>query len=184
MKSLDNPLILELAKANIKPIILVSIDFEDNPVFLTDAFIDINWNNQKFFATGGLVAVGDIEESKDLIVSTISISLSGIKNNAIYTLIAKKYLDREVVVYFAALKDDNTLAGNPFVYFKGRMDEPIINDDPNKNTMITIKAANVWVDFSRKTGRFFNQTTQQLYYPGDDGFEYCSQNRKNLVWGR
>lgn len=184
MRSLDNNLLVELAKPNIKPIILVTVELESETLYMTDAFIDINWNGNTYLATNGLVSIGQIDESQDLIVSTLTVTLSGVVTEHVSRLIAQNYLDKPLTVHFGVLNRINQLAGDPFVYFEGRIDEPSISDDPSKTTSISVKAANVWVDFSRKTGRFFNHKSQQLYYPGDNGFEYCAQDRKNLVWGR
>ncbi len=173
-----------MAKPNTKPLILVTMALEGETVYMTDAFRDIDWNGNTYLTTGGLIGIGDIDESKDLIVSTLAVTLSGVSTQHIARLLSHNYLDRPLTVYFGALNDSNELAGEPFVYFQGRMDEPSINDDPTGTTTASIKVSNVWGDFSRKTGRFFNHKSQQIYFPGDKGFEYCSQDRKNLIWGR
>ena len=131
------------------------------------------------------MAFSSIKESVEIIVSKITLSLSGVDGSMISRFLNKQYIDRDIRLYTAFLDSSQVLVVNPILVFEGRMDTPVISDNPvgGKST-ITVTATNTWVDFSRKTGRHTNHEEQQIFFAGDKGFEYASEIVKDIVWGK
>ena len=74
---------------------------------------------------------------------------------------------------------------DPVLIFEGRMDSPVISENPDSgNSTISISATNSWVDFERKTGRHTNHEEQQIHFAGDKGFEFASEIITDIVWGK
>jgi len=42
----------------------------------------------------------------------------------------------------------------------------------------------MWSDFERTAGRRTNDNDQQVYYPGDRGFQFADDALKDIKWGR
>jgi hypothetical protein len=74
---------------------------------------------------------------------------------------------------------------DPILIFEGRMDSPVIDENPdNGSCIVSVSATNAWVDFERKSGRHTNHEEQQIFFPGDRGFEFVSELTKEITWGR
>lgn len=77
------------------------------------------------------------------------------------------------------------LVTDPLLIFDGRIDAPVIEEDPDSGkSTLSIKCSDHWADFERIAGRRTNHSDQQLFYPGDKGFEFADQSVKSIKWGR
>lgn len=175
----------EVVKSQNMPVHLVSVHFDDTVMYMNDSYKTISFNGADYLGVGHFMGFSDIEETAEVIVSTMTLSLSGIDKVWIANVLGKNYINRIVRVNLAFLDaDGNTLIIDPVLIFEGQMDSPTISEDPDAGTStVSISATNSWVDFSRKTGRHTNNEEQQARYPGDKGFEFASQNIDKLVWG-
>lgn len=175
----------EVAKSNNRPVHLVEVYFDDETVYMTDAFKDITYNSNNYIAVGHFMGFSDIEEAAEVIVSSVTLSLSGVDQVWISRVLNKAYIDRTVKIYTAFLDDAQALIVNPVLIFEGRMDTPAIQEDPESGkSSVSVSATNSWVDFSRKTGRHTNHEEQQIHFAGDKGFEFASEIVKDITWGK
>ena len=175
----------ELVKSANRPVHLAEVIFDDENVYMNDGYKNIVYDSKTYVAVGNFMGFSNITESVEVIVSKITLSLSGVDQSMISRFLNKEYIDRNVSIYTAFLNDAQTLVINPVLIFEGRMDSPVISDNPVKGTStMTVTATNSWVDFSRKTGRHTNHEEQQVYFSGDKGFEYASEIVKDIVWGK
>lgn len=175
----------EVAKSNNRPVHLVEVYFDDETVYMTDAFKDITYNSNNYIAVGHFMGFSDIEEAAEVIVSSVTLSLSGVDQVWISRVLNKAYIDRTVKIYTAFLDDAQALIVNPVLIFEGRMDTPAIQEDPDSGkSSVSVSATNSWVDFSRKTGRHTNHEEQQIHFAGDKGFEFASEIVKDITWGK
>ena len=88
-------------------------------------------------------------------------------------------------IYKGFLDAAGALIVDPLLVFEGRIDSPMIQEDPDAGTAaIAVSASNSWVDFERRIGRFTNHEGQQVYFPGDMGLEFASEIVKDVVWGK
>ena len=175
----------EVVKSANRPVHLVEVTFDDETVRMNDGYKTITYANNDYTAVGHFMGFSSIEESVEVIVSKVNLSLSGVDQSMISRFLNKEYIDRQVKIYTAFLTDAQVLVANPVLIFEGRMDSPVITDNPVGGTsQISVSATNTWVDFSRKTGRHTNHEEQQVYFAGDKGFEYASEIVKDIVWGK
>jgi hypothetical protein len=85
----------------------------------------------------------------------------------------------------AAQDDDLAIVADPILIFEGRMDSPVIDENPDDGSCtVTVSASNAWVDFERLSGRHTNHEEQQIFFPGDKGFEFVSAVTSEITWGR
>jgi hypothetical protein len=131
------------------------------------------------------MGISDIEEAAEVIVSSVTLSLSGIDQVWISNVLQEDYIDRTVKIYTAFMDESWALVVDPVLIFEGRMDQPSIEEDPDAGTSsVSVSATNAWVDFSRKTGRHTNHEEQTLHFAGDKGFEFASEVTPDIIWGR
>ena len=73
---------------------------------------------------------------------------------------------------------------DPIAIFDGRADSPMIEEDPDSGKcVVVLAAAQHWVDFERRPGRHTNHEEQQIWFPGDKGFEFVSGLNREIKWG-
>jgi hypothetical protein len=175
----------EIVKDQNLPFHLVEVYFDDQTVYLTDSYKTITYAGNDYSGVGHFLGFSDIEESTEVVVSNVTLSLSGIDQVWISNALNQDYIDRTIKIRLAFLDASQTLVIDPVLIFEGRMNQPSISEDPDggKST-VSVSATNAWVDFSRKTGRHTNHEEQQIHFPGDKGFEFASEIVKDVIWGR
>ncbi len=175
----------EIVKSQNRPVHLVEVIFDDENVYMTDAYKSITYGGNSYLALGSFMGFSDIEEAAEVMVSSVTLSLGGIDQAWVSRVLNKAYIDRTVKIYTAFLNDAHALIVDPIIIFEGRMDQPTIVEDPDSGkSSVSISATNAWVDFSRKTGRHTNHEETQIHFPGDRGFEFASEIIKDVIWGK
>ena len=175
----------EIAKAANRPVHLVEVHLDSGVTYMSDGYKSITHDGNEYLGLGHFLGFSDIEEAAEVIVSSMTVSLSGVDQVWISNLLQNDYIDRTIKIYTAFLDNSQALVIDPVLIFEGRMDQPVIGENPDDGTsVISVSATNAWVDFQRKTGRHTNHTEQQVYFSGDKGFEFASEIVKDIVWGK
>lgn len=185
-RDMSASMLTEIAKDEITTAYLIKIIFDDATFYLTDFGGDLVWGGDTYTATGKLLNFSHIEENATPIVTTVSVSLSGIDQTYISQFLSYDYIDRQLLIYKAMI-DSTTgvIVSSPVNIFDGRMDRPVIQENPDDGTCtIAIQVTNHFVDFNRKPGRHTNNEEQQIFFPGDLGFEYSTEIVRDIIWGR
>jgi len=174
----------EVAKRANAPFHLFELYLDGATTYATDAFRTIEWNGNPYPAAGHFIGFDGVEETNDLSVSQARVSLSGVDQTEIAAILQHAYIDRRLVIRKAFFDASSGVIVDPFPLFEGRCDAPVIVEDPDVGSVtVTITAASHWVDFERKPGRHTNDAEQQIWFPGDKGFEFISQLNKQIKWG-
>jgi len=181
-RGLNSTLKTELAKDSFRMCSLVFIDVGSG-VRLTDYAHDLTYSSNTYSASDHLLKIGEPKESRDLRVNTVSISLSGVEQTYISLFLGNDYVNRQILIYRAAISSAGAIVGAPFLAFDGRLTRFEITESRNSSEVI-VEAASHWADFDKKSGRLTNNNSQQQFFPGDVGFEYAANTIRDLKWGR
>ncbi|MBT4080289.1 MAG: DUF2163 domain-containing protein [Gammaproteobacteria bacterium] len=174
----------EVAKSQNRPVHFVSTHLDSGTTYMTDSYRDIIYDGNTYGAVGAWLDFSDIEETAEVIVSSVTISLSGVDQTWISAVLQENYIDRTIKIYKGFLNSSQALITDPILIFEGRIDQPIINENPDSGqSTVSMSATNAWVDFSRKTGRHSNHEEQQIHFSGDMGFEFASEIVRDIPWG-
>jgi hypothetical protein len=179
----------ELAAAQNRPVHLFEVYLDTGTVYITDAPFQITWNGNAYLANGHLLGFDAIEEDTNLHISTTTVELTGCDASGptwVASVLAEEYIDRRVIIRTALLHGAGGVLDAPILIFDGRMDQPVIDDDPvNGTCRVSITASSQFADFERVIGRRTNDSVQQLHFSGDKFFEFASEiPLKVIVWGR
>ena len=182
----------EVVKEANRPVHLVEIHLDnqsdsatDEIVYINDSFKDITYSGNNYIGASSLLSFSDIEETVEVMVSKVTISLSGVDKVWIGKVLTKEYIDRTVKIYTAFLDSAYELISNPVLIFEGRIDQPTISEEwDSGKSIVSLSVTNAWVDFSRNTGRHTNNEEQQIFFAGDKGFEFASEIVKDITWGK
>lgn len=177
--------IAEILKSTSSPCYLVDVWFDAGTVSMTDAWLNIVYDGRTYTANGHYMGFAGLSEHYDMTIPTVTLTISGVDQTWIARVLSQPYIDRRVTI-FKAFLDYTTLAliASPVLIFDGRMDTMSIQDDPSAGTCtVSGTASSQWSDFQRTPGRHTNDTEQQIFYPGDRGFEFSAQLNQNMKWG-
>lgn len=163
---------------------LLELYLDTETVRVTDAWRPVSYGGNTYTALGEWVSFEPIRESTQVEVSSVRVQLSGVDQAMPARILSNDYIDRQLVIRKAFLDANEGLVVDPIPLFDGRCDAPRLVENPDANTSIVeIEAASQWSDFDRRPGRHTNHAEQQVWFPGDLGFEYVSEVNRQIKWG-
>ena len=161
---------------------LVQIDFED-VVRITDNFHPVASGGQTFLPAGHLLSIQDVQETEELRVGSLKISLSSVDQAYVSIFLNIDYLNRRVRIWNAILDESGQLIGDAIPTFDGEVTGYAITENRSSST-ISVSCASHWADFERKAGRLTNNNSQQYFFPNDTGFRFAAESVKDIKWGK
>ncbi|CAK0779032.1 conserved hypothetical protein [Gammaproteobacteria bacterium] len=182
-RSLSAGVIAELTASVVRPRFLVEITTNSTTLRFWTGSNDLIWGGYTWSA-GYLKEFGSVTSSTDLGADGMWVELAG----EVSTLLASALLDirqnRAFKFYLGFLSATEVLVVDPYLLFEGLVDTVEIADGVEEST-IRINIENKLINFERQKEFRYNHETQQLFYPGDLGFEYVEQLEDwSGYWGR
>jgi len=163
---------------------LLTLYLDAQTIYWCDYSRDVVFEEHNYSHAGSLLEFDGLEETSDVVVNSCTISLSGVDTNNISLVLANLYLDRRVTIHRAFFDSNDELIPDPILIFDGRINRPSIEENPEDGTsVVSVEASNQFADFERRPGRHTSNDEQQIYYPGDKGFEYATEIDRTLTWG-
>lgn len=155
-----------LAREHVEFFPLVKLEFDTATSYLSGCDFNVEYLGEIWSSLGGLGSIDVITESPDEIPG-LSLTLSGVPNEAIFQAQTEKYRGRRVTVLWAFF-DGDLLLVDPACW-QGFMDVPIITRGQGTCT-IQLNAENRMIDWQRPRGLIFNHADQQRVSVGDNFF--------------
>lgn len=181
-RAIDSTTKTSLAANGFRFATLVRVDLASS-VYLTDYGVDLTTAVGTFVSSAHLVEVSEVRETGALRVNELTLGLSGVEQTFVAAFLGGEYLDRRVRIWRAVIDASDAVVGAPFLYFDGRISGFTI-DDTETGSDLSVSVASHWADFEKVNNRKTNNNSQQLYFPGDRGFEFASKVVRDLRWGR
>ena len=160
--------------------------------YLTTTNIDIEYDSpsapdagvNSYLAQGQFLDYGDIVESADLRINTLTMTFTAVDTTTIALLLNNDYIDKRVVIYRAILGDDYSFTSDDvWLLFDGRITAYSIRES-DKNAVCTIVVASQFADFMRTSGRKTNPASQNIHFSSDKGMDFSPQIVKDIKWGK
>ena len=155
----------ELATNDIRPFHLLTIGFS-TPVNFTDCSFpltsSISGSSVTYTSSDFIIGVSDFTEEIDVTKSSLTISLSGADQTFISTVLNENVTNDAVTIFRGLLADDNSIIADPFLLYKGNIENFAINEN-TKSSVVNLSVVSHWADFEKKNGRKTNNTSQHLY---------------------
>ena len=176
----------ELATNDIRPFHLLTIGFS-TPVNFTDCSFpltsSISGSSVTYTSSDFIIGVSDFTEEIDVTKSSLTISLSGADQTFISTVLNENVTNDSVTIFRGLLADDNSIIADPFLLYKGNIENFAINEN-TKSSVVNLSVVSHWADFEKKNGRKTNNTSQQRFFSTDVGMDFSSQTVLDIKWGR
>jgi len=185
-RSLTTAIKNQLATNDIRPIHLVTIGFS-TPVNFTDCSFpltsSVSGSSVTYSASDHLLGISDFNEQTDVSKSSITLSLSGADQTFISTVLNENVINDVVTIFRGLLADDNTIIANPFLLYKGNIENFEISEQKTTSTL-SLSIVSHWADFNKKNGRKTNNKSQQRFFSTDVGMDFSSETVQDIKWGR
>lgn len=147
------------------------------------ASMGIGQGVQTFTALGPFLQFGNVDESADFQINSVTITLGGVRDTDLALFLDNQYLDQPIKIFRVWYDGSGAMIDDPVMIFDGRIDKPVISDDPESGITIGCAASSQWVDYERRAGRHTNPSEQVYFFPGDTGFKFANIAIKELKWG-
>ena len=185
-RSLTTAIKNELATNDIRPVHLITIGF-GTPVNITDCSFplpsSVSGSSVTYSASDHLIGISDFSEQTDVSKSSITLTLSGAEQTFISTVLNENVINDTVTIFRGLLADDNTIVADPFLLYKGSIENFEIAEQDTTSTL-SLSIVSHWADFSKKNGRKTNNASQQRFFSTDVGMDFSSQTVQDIKWGR
>ncbi len=159
---------------------LIRIDFP-TPVYLAEFGHDVFYDGNTYRAgTSLLVEIGDVDEESSVNTTTFDLTLAATPE-IIQLLLSGSWLNVPIT-YYQLWKDGDTLL-DVMVAFRGRIVEQQREDSLDEH-LVQFSCSSHFLDWESKSIRTTSNATQQIFSPGDRGFEHAGKEKKNIKWGK
>lgn len=150
---------------------LFQLDFASGPARFWTGLGDLVWNGLTFSGLGELLKLSSIEETAGVESKGVTLTLSGLPVGSIATIEHEAWQNRTARIWLATFESDGaTLAAEPVLLFRGRMDTLAHEEGSTATYLLTMESR--LVDLERPRIRRYTNADQQQMYPGDRGFEF------------
>jgi hypothetical protein len=139
-------------------------------------------DSNTYTGAGELLSISNIEESKELQSTNLTISISGLSAEVYNAVTTEDMQNRLVTLRLFFLHPDTMAEIDNVILFKGRIDGITITD--GDSFTIIFSCENKLVDLTRPRNLFYTPETQQYLYTGDVGLDFVPQiQEQQLFWG-
>lgn len=161
---------------------MVRLDFDSGVVAWNSGFRDITFDSVDYMAVGFLSSLSDSSEEPGVTASSFNVGVNAVAPEVVAALLLEPYLNRKAYIYCTLLdENDVQIVGNPYLLFKGTIDQ--INGTMGEEANFSITLKSRLADWQRARNSNYTDVEQQRLYPGDKGFEYvASLSQRKLVW--
>lgn len=181
-RGIDSSLKIESKTNTIIPIILIKIDF-NTPIYLHTSIGDIVYDGDTYLGVGALGGISPISESIDMSSNGVNLSLSGVDQSLINSVVNNDYRNTDVTVFFGFLDETSYTLITPTIIYQGQIDNNSININ-NDTFSINLSVLNKFSKWDRVNPRRFNLQDQTSIYPNDKAFLRQGILRdQNISWG-
>jgi len=169
-----------LQASTVQPLTLVELLFDTGSVRLWSGLDNLTYDGNVYTGVGMLLGISSVEETADIAARGITISLSGINQQAISLALTEKYQNRTCNIYFAL----SGLVADAIKIFSGLIDQMSINDTGDQLT-ISVTVESRLIDLERPRTSRYTSEDQKRTFPNDKGFDFVNDlQTKQILWGR
>lgn len=183
-RDLTAPVLAEVQAKDHRLAFLFYAEFEGGAVRLCSGQNAIVWGGHSWLAAGDLIGISDIEEHDELVVTSVTVTLSGANPAIVSAAIQSARANMPGLIYLAFLDDAGQVVPEPYVAFEGVLSEPQIELGPDTAT-IAITYESHDVELLRPREWRYTPESHKVRHPNDRGFDFVSGLQdKPIKWLR
>lgn len=183
-RTLTGAMALELDEKQLAPVFFFEADFAGGFARMWNGIGSIIWDTKTWLGGGQLIGMTQMEETREIDVTSLSVSLAGVEPVLVATAYGDFSQGRPLKVWLGLMRIATAeVITDPVAIFQGRMDT-ISDTDDGVEAVITVMAQSNLSDPNRIRSRTYTDQDQQRLFPGDRSFRFVpSLQDKNIYWG-
>jgi hypothetical protein len=159
-------------------------EFDTDTVLIHTGQGDLVIGGETYIGAGTLLAISDIEDSKELKSAGVTFSISGMDAEVLGYALNENYQNRPISLYMAFVSGGTDDVDGYLTLYKGRMINIDISDDVNGSN-ITLQTENRLLDLRRPSNIRYTRESQEYLYSGDTSLDQVNKiSQMNIEWGR
>lgn len=183
-RDLTAGVITELSASRVRPVLFVEVEFASGFVRFWSGIGDFTWDSKLWTGAGNLLSVTPAGETTAIRANGIVMSLSGINPSVLSAVLANAQQGKPATCWLGFLDSDDVIVADPYLFFKGRVDVPEIEEGPETAT-VTITAENQLIELRKIRPRRYTSQDQKIDYPTDLGFDFIPRLKSfSGIWGK
>ena len=180
-RSLSSALQTQVSSTATKTAFLVELNLSST-IRLTDWYANVTYDSNTYEAGGSFLSVDKTTETGQLQVNEINLGFSNITDQVRSLVQDGSFTDKTVDIYLAYFNTDETIVG-AINYFTGQIRNVSIQEDI-ESSVLNMTVASHWANWNLTKGRHFSDESQQAFSTGDAGFEFATQTKDDVRWGK
>lgn len=180
-RSLSTDLQTQVSSTATKTAFLVELNLSST-IRLTDWYSNVTYDSNSYEAGGAFLTVDSTTETGQLQVNEINLGFSNITDDVRSLVQDGEFTDKTVDIYIAYFNSDETIIG-AINYFTGQIRNVSIQEDID-NSILNMTVASHWANWNLTKGRHYSDESQQSFSTGDKGFEFATQVKTDVRWGK
>lgn len=183
-RTITGAMAAQLALKQIAPVFFVEMDFLSGFVRMWNGLGTLSWNGQSWLGGGQLMSLSQVEETREIEATTLSMSLSAVDPVMVSVAYGDFSQGRPAKIWLGLIDvASGQVVSDPVAIFQGRMDT-ISDEDSGESATITVSAESNLADLRRLRARFFTDQDQQRLFSNDRSFRFIpSIQDRNIFWG-
>lgn len=183
-RTLTGAMAAQLAAKQLAPIFFVELNFLSGFVRMWNGIGPITWNGKVWLGGGQLMSISQVEETREIEATTLTMSLSAVDSTMVATAYGDFSQGRSGKVWLGILNvATGQVVTDPVAISQGRMDT-ISDEDSGEEATISVSVESNLADLRRLRARYFTDQDQQRFYSGDRSLRYLpSLQDRPVYWG-
>lgn len=162
----------------------VKAEFDTDTIQIHSGGSDLVIGGSIYVGAGTLLAISDVEDTKELKSAGVTFTLSGMDTTVLGYALTENYQNRPITLFLAFISAGTDHVESYMTVYKGRMLNIVITDDV-VGSQITIETENRLIDLRRPSNFRYTKESQNYLYSGDTSLDAVSRLQdKDLFWGR
>lgn len=159
-------------------------EFDTDTVLIHTGLGDLVIGGETYLGAGTLLAISDIEDSKELKSAGVTFSISGMDIEVLGYALNENYQNRPISLFMAFVSGGTDDVDGYLTLYKGRMINIDISDDVTGSN-ITLQTENRLLDLRRPSNIRYTRESQQYLYAGDTSLDQVTKiSQMDIEWGR
>ena len=181
---IDTKTALRLAQDHQEIKFAIKAEFDTDTLRLHTGGGTLSINSENYEGAGTLLAISDIEDSKELKSAGVTFQLSGMDATVLGFALSENYQNRPITLFMAFTSGGTNNVDGFMTLYSGRMMQADITDSSSGAT-ITLQTENRLIDLRRPSNIRYTNESQQYLYSGDTSLDQIAQDTQmQLFWGR
>lgn len=161
-----------LSATNCFPVFFVELAFSSFTWRFWTGFNETTWNDSTWFGSGSLVSLSNIQESLTPKGRKLKIMVESVSGAALSLALNNTHINQIGKIWFGLLSDSyGSIISEPYLAYEGSLSSASVDFSTREGTMSLsyeseLKTLNLITNYK------YDNETQQLFYPGDVGFNH------------